>query len=248
MIVSLLNVSVLGIEVLLDVDDTVEDEATNEVVIEVDKDSEEVLIASPWELDNEDAEENVIGVVVGMYGNTEELSSDLSPIVGSEDDFCTRLSDVLNVSVIVENIVDVREDDIVDVVTLYILEDDVLTEDGVLSIESDPLDDDAMEDDIVVATTLDEVPLVVSVIILGDEEMVMYEVENVLNDSDTVVGVTVGTSVKLEDEAVVLISSPAILSMPSAEVSVTDLCPLVDNDDVIEELSPTTGLLVTDVK
>ena len=116
---------------------------------------------------------------------------------------------------------DVREDDIVDVVTLYILDGDVFTEDVVLSI-ADPLDDDAMDDVIVVATTLDEVPLVVSVIILGDEEMVMYEVENVLNDSDTVVGVTVGTSVKLEDEAVVLISSPAILSMPSA-VSVTDV-------------------------
>ena len=69
-----------------------------------------------------------------------------------------------------------------------------------------------------------------------------------LNDSDTVVGVTVGTSVKLEEDAVVLISSPAILSMPSAEDSVTDVCPLVDNDDVIEELSPTTGLLVTDVE
>ena len=246
MIVSLLNVSVLGIEVLLDVDDTVEDETTNEVVIKEDTDSEEVLISSPWELDNDVAEETVIGVVVGIDGNTEELSSDLSPIVGSEDDFCTRLSDVLNVSVLVEYIVDVREDDIVDVVTLYILDGDVFTEDVVLSI-ADPLDDDAMEDDIVVATTLDEVPLVVSVIILGDEEMVMYEVENVLNDSDTVVGVTVGTSVKLEDEAVVLISSPAILSMPSA-VSVTDVCPLVDNDDVIEELSPTTGLLVTDVK
>ena len=194
------------------------------------------------ELDSDDKEETVTGVVVGIEGNTEELSSDLSPIVDSEDDFCTRLSDVLNVSVIVEYIVGVREDDMVDVVTLYILEDDVLTEDGVLSEEADSLDDDAMEDDIVVATTLDEVPLVVSVIILGDEEMVMYEVENVLNDSDTVVGVTVGTSVKLEE--VVLISSPPIISMPSEEVTVTDVDPLVDNDDVIEELFPTTELLV----
>jgi len=233
---------VFGIEVLLDVDDTVEDETTNEVVIEENKDSEEVLISSPWELDDNDAEENVIGVVVGIEGNTEELSSDVSPIVGSEDDFCTRLSDVLNVSVLVEYIVGVREDDMVDVVTLYILEDDVLTEDGVLSVEADSLDDDAMEDDIVVATTLDEVPLVVSVIILGDEEMVMYEVENVLNDSDTVVGVTVGTSVKLEE--VVLISSPPIISMPSEEVTVTDVDPIVGNDDVTEELFPTTGLLV----
>ena len=60
-----------------------------------------MLISSLWELDNDDAEETVIGVVVGIDGNTEELSSDLSPIVGSEDDFCTRLSDVLNVSVLV---------------------------------------------------------------------------------------------------------------------------------------------------
>ena len=73
LLVSLLNVIVFGIEVLLDVDDTVEDETTNEVVIEEDKDSEEVLISSPWELDDNDAEENVIGVVVGIDGNTEEL-------------------------------------------------------------------------------------------------------------------------------------------------------------------------------
>ena len=53
---SLLNVIVFGIEVLLDVDDTVEDETTNDVVIEEDKDSEEVLISSPWELDDNDAE------------------------------------------------------------------------------------------------------------------------------------------------------------------------------------------------
>ena len=71
------------------------------------------------------------------------------------------------------------------------LEDEDSTKDDVPSIEDEPLDDDGMVEYIVVDTTLDEVPLVVFVIILGDDEMVMYEVENVLFDSDTVVGVSV---------------------------------------------------------
>ena len=73
LLVSLLNVIVFGIEVLLDVDDTVEDETTNEVVIEEDIDSEEVLISSLRELASDDKEETVKGVVVGIDGNTEEL-------------------------------------------------------------------------------------------------------------------------------------------------------------------------------
>ena len=84
------------------------------------------------------------------------------------------------------------------------LEDEVSTKDDVPSIEADPLDDDWMIEDIVVETTLDEVPLVVFVIILADGEMVMYEVENVLIDSDTVVGVTLGISTELKDEAFLL--------------------------------------------
>ena len=73
---------------------------------------------------------------------------------------------------------------------LYLLEDGLSTKDDVPSIEADPLDDDGMIEDIVVETTLDEVPLVVFVIILGVEDIVMYEVENVLIESDTVAGVT----------------------------------------------------------
>ena len=73
MLVPPANVSVRGIDVSLDVDDVTDGETTKEVVIEEDKDSDEVLISSPCELENDDAEANVIGVVVGIDGNTEEV-------------------------------------------------------------------------------------------------------------------------------------------------------------------------------
>ena len=71
-----------------------------------------------------------------------------------------------------------------------------------------------------------------------------------LNDSDTVVGVTVGTFNKLSlDDAVelIVISSPATVSVPVKVVDDMDVSRLLDKDDEIEELSPTTLLLADDV-
>ena len=118
---------------------------------------------------------------------------------GSDDDVGALLTDFVTVSAIVDSVSEVTEDDIVDVVMLYLLEDGLSTKDDVPSIETDTLDDDGMIEDIVVHTTLDEVPLVVFVITLGVEDIVMYEVENVLIQSDTVTGVTTEVSVNVED-------------------------------------------------
>ena len=105
-----------------------------------------------------------------------------------------------------------------------------------------------LDDDKVVNGTLEEVPLVVSVIPKVDDERVLYDVENVLSDSDTVVGVTVGTFDKLSvDDAVELKSSPATVSNPVKEAVDIEVSRLLDKDDEIEELSPTTLLLADDV-
>ena len=73
MLVAPVDVSVRGIDVGLDVADVTEDETTKEVVTEEDKDSYEVLNSSLRELGSDDNEEVVKGVVVGIYGNTEDV-------------------------------------------------------------------------------------------------------------------------------------------------------------------------------
>ena len=96
--------------------------------------------------------------------------------------------------------------------------------------------------------TLEEVPMVTSVIPKVDDERVLYDVEIVLSDSDTVVGVTVGTFDTLSvDDAVELKSSPATVSNPVKEAVDIEVSRLLDKDDEIEELSPTTLLLADDV-
>ena len=136
---------------------------------------------------------------------------------------------------------DIKELDVhtVDEKPLDLVYDDLETEDVVLHM---------LDDDKVVNGTLEEVPLVVSVIPKVDDERVLYDVENVLSDSDTVVGVTVGTFDKLSvDDAVELKSSPATVSNPVKEAVDIEVSRLLDKDDEIEELSPTTLLLADDV-
>jgi hypothetical protein len=159
-------------------------------------------------------------VVVGIASSTEDVESVGKPILGSEVELIILL-DVVSFKVAVEPNQD---------------EPDIL------------LDDHILDDDAVVDAILEEVPLVVSVIPKVDDERVLYDVENVLSDSDTVVGVTVGTFDKLSvDDAVELKSSPATVSNPVKEAVDIEVSRLLDKDDEIEELSPTTLLLADDV-
>ena len=181
-------VNVLGMGVLLDVDAEVILEDVRPIPLSV--------------LDNSDVDETVIGVVVGIDGSTDD-------------------DDESGLSVTSSIVGKIREpvEDPIDVLTLYCVDDEIERDDDVSSAEIELLDDHMLEDDTVVDGTLEEVPRVVSVITFVDEERVRYDVENVLNDSDTVVGVTVGISVKLSvDEAVVLMPSPPIVSIPVKEV------------------------------
>jgi hypothetical protein len=148
-------------------------------------------------------------VVVGTDGSTEDVRSVGKPIVRSEDD----LSILLDVAAVTVKVAE--EPDILEVLSRNRLVG--TTEDDVSSVEIELLDGHMPDDDIVVDGTLEEVPLVVPVIPKVDDERVLYDVENVLNDSETVVGVTVGTFDKLSvDDAVELIvlSSPATVSKP----------------------------------
>jgi len=159
-------------------------------------------------------------VVVGTDGSTEDVESVGKPILGSE----------------VELII------LLDVVSFKVADEPNQDEPDIL------LDDHILDDDAVVDAILEEVPLVVSVIPKVDDERVLYDVENVLSDSDTVVGVTVGTFDKLSvDDAVELKSSPATVLIPVKEAVDIEVSRLLDKDDEIEELSPTTLLLADDV-
>ena len=109
-------------------------------------------------------------MVVGTGGSTEDVRSVCMPIVGSEDDDLILL-DVAVVSVKVADVPRLDEPDIVEVLSRNRLVG--TTEDDVSSVEIELLDGHMPDDDIVVDGTLEEVPLVVSVIPKDDDERVL---------------------------------------------------------------------------